>query len=451
MGWFSRTPSWQKAADKASRALEGGDDSSAYHLLTEALASCPDDEKPRLVAQRDRASDRLFERNLDAAQEHVRQGQLDLGLERYQLALQFARLDKDREKVEGRLKELEEKRLQLEEASQAAQAPGELVDLDEFDLFNSLTATLPEELADQYFEQPEPFRKAVVALHTGRAAEALEHLEQVGRSSDRAVVRYEYGTCLGVLGRTQEAIAALLEAEKLAPEWLAIKLALAQLCWIARRYELAEEVLQRAIDTDDQDLDVYWAICRTALLVGNPDYGLEAADVALEIAPQDNRLLVLKGQLLELAGKTDEALDLYEQVLEATWQYDAMTDSFVFEQDAALLAARIYRRRGQKLDRAEDLYRGLIAVAPARDRWRYELSLADVLLQAGQEEEGRELLTHASRKIPEEDRLGRMRAYELMGEQDKVAALLATLDDEGRSAWEAAHARVEEEEPLPPE
>lgn len=439
MGFFSKKTKWEKAIAKAERALAGRDHSTAYHHFTLALESCPEEETQSIKTSRNECAHHLYELNLNAASDNEKIGDLDRALEHFQLALKFAVTEKQRNAAETALRNLETELLQEEEdLLESVEAKQTAVDKET--VYNTVTGSWSEELADRYDSHGEEFKEAFVALQTGRPQEAIGYLERVAPDSEDGVLLYEYGCCLIALERTAEALDVLIKAEALEADWIALKLELTRACWTEKRYDLAEEVLQRAVDVlDEMDPDVYLAVCRTAFLTENPEYGIEAADVVLDVQPFDRNALLLKGQLLTMSGRDDEAIVCFETAVEHYWRFDVETDQLHFDHEAGLLAVNHYMRNNTNLERAEELVRALMAVSSPKTRWQHEIRLGEVLIRLDRQEEAEQVLKQTTHRIPEEQMLARLRTAELLGDDDKVSQFLEALDEDQRQAWEAAH------------
>lgn len=438
MGFFSKKTKWEKAVTKAERALAGRDHSTAYHHFTLALEGCPDEETQTITASRDECAHHLYELNLALATDSERTRDLELAAEHFQLALKFAVTEEQRSAVETALRDLETELLQ-EEEDLLESAKGEKTAVDKETVYNTVTGAWSEELADRYDSHGEEFKEAFVAVQTGSPQEAIGYFEKAAPDSDDGVLLYEYGCCLAALERTAEALEMLEKAEALEPDWIALKLELTRACWKEKRYDLAEEVLQRAVDVlDEVDPDVYVAVCRTAFLTENPDYGIEAADVILDTQPFDRNALLLKGQLLTLSGRDDEAITCFETAVEHYWRYDGETDRLHFDHEAGLLAVNHYMRNNANLERAEELVRALMAASSPMNRWQHEIRLGEVLIRLDRQEEAVAVLKHTTHRIPEKQTVARLRAAQLLGDDDKVNQFLEELDEDQRQAWEAA-------------
>ena len=436
MGFFSNLtrPAWEKLTDKARRAADAGDAAAAHRYFGEALEKCPDDQRGALESGRDDAARVLYAVNFGEGSSREAAGHEDRAREHFELALRYATTDEERERARERVAALVGELRARKEREREPPMPEEGLELDDDQAFDILISGMEEELSEAYMARDGEFRRAFMAMQRGELAQALAYFETLGA--------VERGRCLHGAGRTDEGIEQLLRAEQLKPAWIFIKLILAEMCWAAKRLELAEEVLQRAIDTDQEDADVYVAICRTAVLREMPEYGLEAAAAGLEVAPNDRRLIVLRARLSELDEKWDAAITDYEKIVNETWRYDSQEGKLYFHYDSAFLLAQLYRRLGRNLARAVELFRALIGVSDEPQlRWPLELALADCLVADDDQEAAREILDELVHVIGDDQAFGHLRIAELRGEDAEYAERLGALSEDQRAEWERIQAR----------
>ena len=435
-------PRWEKSRKRAQKAEKSGLWADAYFYYAEAVAAAPDEEVGALKSALDSCGQRLFASHAEAAERYREMGDLQKTVERWELAANFAVDAEQKERARTMLRELAAQSLADEEAADwEEEETVEGGQLDEEHVFLMLIGDLPDHLIDEYQALGVDFQKSFLALQDGRAEEALPYLEKAAAEGDNPVLLYELGQCLRALKRYDDARIPLEKAEGLRPEWVDVKLSLTAGFWALEDWEGAEAALQRAIDLDVDDLRIYAAVVQTALLTKQPDYGLDAAEVVLEREPFNRPVLLLKGQLHQLRDEHAQALDCFESVVKRTWRYDHDEDQLVFDREAGVLAARIYLQQDTGLDRAEELTRAAIAVTPPTRRWAFEILLGQVLRASDREDEAKETWEQAARVIPEEEKLPRIRVAELLGREDEVEEIEASLADEERLALE----RVREE------
>ena len=391
-------------------------------------------------------SQELSAEHVEMARQYETAGDMERAVERWELAEQFAVDGDTRDEIRTQMRRIEQARIAKEQADDEIEEDIEGDDeIDDANAFAVLAARYSERIADRYHEMGTDFRSAVLAVHAGRADDAVSYFEgAVNEHPDEAVVQFEAGRAFRVTKRIEESATAYRRAIALEPEWIGPKIGLADASWQAEDWATAEEVLQDAVDLEPENPNVIMAICQTALLTKEPGYGIEAADSILEEDPGNRNLLLLKGQLLELEERNEEAEECYEMVVQRYWRYDSYEEQLRFDRDSAFLLLGLLLRTGQRLERAAELARALISVSTPETRWAHELTLLEVLYKQGAKADVEELGRQLSRAIPESQLIARLRVAKLLDDQEMFDALHADLSDEQRAAWDEAMSQAGE-------
>ncbi|MFT6396769.1 MAG: tetratricopeptide (TPR) repeat protein [Bradymonadia bacterium] len=440
MGFFSKftRPAWEKAAGKAELCARKGEDGAAVRLYDEALIKAPDDQKPRLQEARTTIAVRVCAINLEEGEKRENAGHLERALDHYELAEEFATDDDSKAASKAALNRIAVLRRDANDTAKKPAFQNEDLELDDDQTYGILIGSMPDEVADEYEEQDAGFRQAYMAMNRGEIDKAIEYFRSRGDAHAPSLV--ELGRCLRGIGELKESIETFAKVEPLRPKWNFARLQAAEVCWRAKDLDRAEEFLQNAVDEDDEDPAVYVAICRTAVMRGTPDYGLEAAEAGLEIAPTDRALKLLKARLCELDGRLEEAMEGYEKRIGETWRYDAQEGKLFMDSEAVYLAAHLYRRTGENPKRAAELFRGLMAFSDPAERWQHELGLADVLVSSGDQDGANQILTELERVVPEQDKLAHCRILKLQGNEERFSAALGALSAPERAVWDQIEA-----------
>lgn len=436
-----RQSKWEKLLRRAGRAEERGLPADAHHFYEEALAHAPEVQHATIEEGLARCADHLFNEHSQAAQEYRGAERIDKASERWELALRFARSDAQRDTARAALRDLAADALVTEEQDWHEEEQVDGGQLDEEHTFMMLVGHLPDHIMDAYHELGDAFREAFMTLQEGRPEEALPYFEGAAGDSDSPVLHYEFGQALAALERWDEVPPALERAVELDGDWIEAKLALVRAYWRLENWEGAEAILQEAIDLEIDDVRIYGATARTAWLTEQPDYGLDAIEVVLEKEPANRDALLLKGQLLQQDGQVDDALAVYEAVVQSAWKYDAALGRLNFDREAGVLATRILLAQGKDLDRAEELARAALSVTPPTQRWSFSILLAQVLLAAERTDDAREILEQVALEIPDGESLGRYRVAELLGNEEEAAAIRAELSEEQLGALDSRQSR----------
>jgi tetratricopeptide (TPR) repeat protein len=440
LGFFSKftRPAWEKATERAEKAAQRGEGGVAVRLFDEALAKAPEDEKARLNEARVVVAREVYQTNLDHGEQREAAGHLERALDHFELALEFAPDAEAKETARDAVDRMAVSRREAKDMEQSPAFQHEALELDDDQTYGVLIGALPDEVADEYETLDVGFRRAFMQMHRGELDEAIAHFRSLG--DDHAPALVELGRCQRGNDDPTGAIETFGKVEKLRPDWNFARLLAAEACWSVRDLDRAEEFLQNAVDYDDADAAVYVAICRTAVLRGTPDYGLEAAEAGLDIDPTNRSLRLLKARLCELDGRLDEALEGYEKRVNETWRYDSQEGKLYLDYEAAMLAAHIYRRTKQNPTRAAELFRALMAISEPGERWQHELGLAEVLLSDGGETEAMGILEELTRVAPKRDKLARCRILSLQGDSDGLDKALGALSEGERSIWNQVEA-----------
>ncbi|WP_165069591.1 tetratricopeptide repeat protein [Paludisphaera rhizosphaerae] len=179
--------------------------------------------------------------------------------------------------------------------------------------------------------EPQLFRALAVCLDSlGRTEEALAQADEaIAMDADHADARNTRATILARLGRMDEARVEYTEAARLAPDWILPAFHLALMDFDGGRPTQAVEYLTRSIEILESDgvapaarvlgphsiatLHAIRACCR--IMLGDAERGLEDAERAIELDPEDANGYVQKGQALRMLGRPAEAAEAFEPVV----------------------------------------------------------------------------------------------------------------------------------------
>ncbi|HEY3841594.1 MAG TPA: hypothetical protein VGL72_33720 [Bryobacteraceae bacterium] len=132
-----------------------------------------------------------------------------------------------------------------------------------------------------------------------------------------ATARHWYAmTYLMPLGRLDAAIAAIQKAEELDTTSASIKRDAAIVFYNARRFEMALDQCNRAIDLNPNFYGSYWALGLTLEALGNYGDCLDALRAALGLSPNSPRLLSALGHVYGVSGKRSQAEDILARLAE---------------------------------------------------------------------------------------------------------------------------------------
>jgi len=199
---------------------------------------------------------------------------------------------------------------------------------------------------------------------------------------NHAETHQNFGFCLVMMGRFEEAIEQVRRARELDPLWVETNVHLSVVLYFARRYAEAAEVARRTIELDPH----YWlghvALGRALEQQGDLAQAIREYETARGIDDQIAEIEGDLGRAYARAGRTAEAraiLDRFERQSQRT---------FVAPYNRAIILAAL-GETDAALDALEQAYRGRswymswIKVDPALDRLRSHPRFEDLLRQVG--------------------------------------------------------------------
>jgi len=264
--------------------------------------------------------------NLQEAEHALRQGLVDKAMEHLVLAKTLTDDGAIREKAEQLLAGLEEKTNNTEPLAPAASCsscshsagddrelpPETSADLPLSEHYDLLIHQLPEEMYGRYSALGEDFAYMFIAASLDNHQEALELLEQWFKGSDRDIYCYEKGKILHRLGRIKESETCLRDSIG------------------ANSHNPLPHLGLALLLIDDQRLD-------------------EAArqlDAMISADIFTGQALMMRGEVFQMAGDTDAAIQLYGSLLESPLARAAAEKlhELLLEGGRQQEAAHIYKR-----------------------------------------------------------------------------------------------------------
>ena len=281
------------------------------------------------------------------------------------------------------LKKLDERIMELLKQAKREQDELVLVEDDEIEtdsaqVFELLLHGLEPKIAKFYRGLGSEFQDAYLALVDGDATKAIAGLTQLIEAyPDSPDLHFELGRAYLSDENIDKAEEFLRKAYELAPDNTQIMFALTEVCWEAKKWSSAEEILQKLLKIDNKKPDVYYFMGQGAIHSGSYEKGLLAVDDGIAKFPKERGLMRVRGILLQMSEREDEAIEQFEKVLASYWHYDYETEKLHFDSDVALNLARLLVRRKENLDRAIELYHSLLNTnISAEQKGNYLLGLA---------------------------------------------------------------------------
>ncbi|MCG8455044.1 MAG: tetratricopeptide repeat protein [Holophagales bacterium] len=410
MGMFDRLFGSDPKKDlaKAEEWLERKRPDKALELAKRVLSNeqLADPERARSVLARARAL--LVENALAMAAEAEESEYFEDAAEWVERAL---------EQVEGEPRtELEKRRLDLlDRARRAEEEPalalGAVSDEEEVEgpppdaHFDALVDMFDEAVASAYRQQDGAFKMAYVALHAGRAEEAVAALATldslVAESPDDPVLRFERGRARLFQG---EAVGAREDFEVAWESWgdayldRAGSLSVASL-WAEALLELEEpapilERLERAARPENGQADLSLPFARALLAAG----ALDQAEAFLQRAAarfQNPDFSLLLGQVQASAERRDEAVATLEAAIAPSCATGNCAKPPLHVPTARFLAA--LHLADDRTDRVEDLLAHVAHRLGGRLGWEDYRLMAELHRRKGDEEAASEAAAEAER------------------------------------------------------
>jgi len=358
----------------------------------------------------DQAGDALAAINLEEGAWAQKSGNLLRAREDYQLAIDQARSDSLRHRAEQALAALDRgEPIQqvitgndsgsIHDVCSSCQPPSEAhsedqgQDLDDEARMELLLATMSPELSERYLAASVEFRQAWLAMQDGDEDHALALLQQIPEVERDALFLFERGALMARRSQHDQALQDLQAALVLEPDLFPAFDVLADVLISLERIDELERLLKHNIGSK---CFVGYCWARLAELHARRselEPALAAGLKALEEGVLDQGLILLCAQLLERAGRFDEAEALLKRMPAGGCGGGVHP-----------MLAEFWLRREQQLDKALESFKG--ALRQERDNPRWLLRIAQVYLARGWRKEAADQLQRLMKmgELPEQIR-----------------------------------------------
>lgn len=387
--------------------MKAGDWANAWHFWNDALAGAPDSEKDSITSARTQCGAQLMQLNLERAADLARAREATRCGEHLELAETFAFTEELRAKFAAEKAAIVAALRSSAPPPKAAAASRPEAPVEEEVMFDFVYPGFPEAILDAYAGRPVAWRKAVLARHANDLRAALPVLRDSAQKG--TIERFEYGLLLASTGETKAALATLTEAAMASDTWFHAVQAAVDVAWALEDWKAAEKVLQHAIDSMPESVELYLSAAAHAMLVRRPQEGFDAIEAATALEPNNPRTALLRARLLDLVGRTAEALPVYEEAVKRSWRVNSQERKISVDVNAAGFAVTAYLKLRQNYPRAEELLRAMIDGSPDDVKWRIELDLATVMQRRNEEGRCMLLLSDIARRADESSVSGRLR------------------------------------------
>lgn len=242
--------------------------------------------------------------------------------------------------------------------SAAPVAVAQETDLDEEGRLELLLATMAPEMAKRYMDAGLEFRQAWLAAQDGDDPLAMKLIEKVPAAERNALFLFERGALMARSGQHQKARQDLQAALTAEPDMFQAFEALIDVLAASGRTDDLEKTLKQSL-TQKRFVGYCWArLAELHAHRGASEPALAAGMKALEEGMKDQGLILLCAQLLELAGRFDEAEALLMRMPAGGCGGGAHP-----------MLAEFWLRRGRNLDKALESFKGAMRQEAGNPRW----------------------------------------------------------------------------------
>ncbi len=278
---------------------------------------------------------------------------------------------------------------------------------------------------------------AMVYFDLGDHTKTVEVLQRVVSNNPSARTFAFLAKAYENMGEPALAAETYRKALEVQPRNTQIKKAYAQSLLQINDLAGAARVFEDLVKENERDAESYLRLSQIYRQQGELPKARSALDSALELAPGDLEVQFTNVSLLEVEGKTDEAISSLKEILEATertsYSPGERSNRVLFLEQLS----SIYRS-ANRVEEAIEVYREIEKLDPD-SKARIAAQVADTYRQAKDFDRALELIEEARREFPDSDSVGATRATILadMGKADEAAAAIqqVTGDRDDRTAY----------------
>lgn len=403
MGLFGKLfggGSFEDHRKEADRRFDEGayvDARLAYDKALERRKGAPADAVAHCEARMATCLDRMAEERMEEAERLAEEGLLELAEAELRNAMELAADDAIAKAARRRLETLEKE----DAIRQAQEGPDEMSDEDRWAI---LAGSWEEEQIEEYDAYGEPFRAALLALHDGQAAEALEALEAIAEEYEEPLYLWlEIGRARATVEDfvgAEEALRAFvdgLDEGEGGESRLSAHASLAALRDQADDEEGAIAELEAAMDAFPDDPRPFFHMGRYLRSIGSPGEAVEVLEAALPLLGEERpdwRYLEEVGLAHADAGNAESAAAYFDRVIAFHVSLRRHDRPLELPVATAVTRAKLYEDEG-RLEKAADLYRSLATGSDKANHLTYHREAGRLLIELELIEEARRMLTRA--------------------------------------------------------
>jgi len=393
-------PEERAHADELFAAGEFGAAKLAFERAQDLAKHEPETAKA-LAVQVDTCRDEIAKHRLAEAEALIAQGNLHFAIEELRGAIETAASRALIVQAEQRIESLERRERRTERAALEGEQTAE-------DRFELIAGGFEDDQYNEYTAHGEPMKRALLALHDGKVAEARVELEAlVGHADGPRYAWFELGRARLADGASEAGAEALSKfLETLHPEEggdarLIAHMELAQLVHARGDFDGAVAHYERALEALPDDPRPYLAMAgffRREQLYDEAIEVLEAALSSRDEGDPDFRLWLELGLAFADAGRDELAIQQLERVID----YLTRRNQRDLPPEGTLRLAALYEK-SERPARALDLYTLLADGSDRQNAFAYELEAARLMQSLGLSAEARRMLQRAREDAPADE------------------------------------------------
>jgi tetratricopeptide (TPR) repeat protein len=386
-------------ADELFAAGEFGSAKLAYERAQDLARESPEVAR-ELALKVDACRDSIAEHRIAEAEKLIAQGNLEFAREELRGAIETAANRELIMKAEQRIESLERRERVAQRAAESEQTAE--------DRFEVIAGGFEDDQYNEYTAHGEPMKRALLALHDGKIAEARAELETLIQSADGPrYLWFELGRARLADGATEagaEALTKFLDAlhpEEGGDARLIAHMELAQLVHARGDFDGAVAHYERALEALPDDPRPYLAMAgffRREQLFDEAIEVLEAALSSRDEGDPDFRLWLELGLAYADAGRDELAITQLERVIDFLTRRNQRD----LPPEGTLRLAALYEK-SERPARALDLYTLLADGSDRQNAFAYELEAARLMQSLGLSAEARRMLQRAREDAPADE------------------------------------------------
>lgn len=185
--------------------------------------------------------------------------------------------------------------------------------LSDFQMAISYYEKIAEAGHDEFAGTSIQARLGETYLMTGDNEEAILYLKEALTLKEDAQVYFQLGFAYSAQEEVEKAIESYEKARSIDPEAIGVYLLLSESYTQLQNYKKALEVLEEAILINEMDVDLYLRAGEVAVQAKDTDQARKYFIKALDLEPDNDRIVIAYARFLSHMDEYEEVVDLYEK------------------------------------------------------------------------------------------------------------------------------------------